>query len=128
MNYINAFSQTATASAVFKGFQACGGCTVCGADYWCTNTPGSYCGNTARCKNSSFLDPVPPGNIVTSVTINFFTASCVGSSIESYINGESVPFSYDGNWLLVQRVTLYRNNESYRRFYLWIAWLYLWWE
>lgn len=53
-------AQTATTSVTYTGFQACGGCTVCGADYWCFNTPGSYCGNTAACGTSSFIDPVPP--------------------------------------------------------------------
>ena len=52
----------------YSGFQACGGCTVCGADYWCTNTPGSYCGNTPYCKEMTFFDPVPAGNVITAVT------------------------------------------------------------
>lgn len=91
-----AFSQTAATSVVFSGFQACGGCTVCGADYWCTNTPGSYCGNTVPCIQGSFIDPIPPGNVVTNVTILYYTASCYGSSIETSINGFNVPVAYDG--------------------------------
>lgn len=92
-----ASAQTAATSVVFSGFQACGGCTVCGADYWCTNTPGSYCGNTVPCIQGSFIDPIPPGNVVTNVTILYYTASCYGSSIETSINGFNVPVTYDGS-------------------------------
>ncbi len=93
----NIFSQTAITTVAYSGFQACGGCTVCGADYWCINTPGSYCGNTAACDSKSFFDPVPPGHIVTNVTINYWSASCEGASINGSINGYSVPITYDGN-------------------------------
>jgi len=63
------FTQTTVMTTItYGGFQACGGCAVCGADYWCTNTPGSYCGNTPPCKDMTFVDPVPPGNLVTNET------------------------------------------------------------
>src|SRR4051812_23476866 len=78
---INTSAQTASTTIVYSGFQACGGCTVCGADYYCFNTLSSYCGNTAACNTRTFADPVPAGNIVTGVTINYFSAQCSGGSL-----------------------------------------------
>ncbi|MFN4235489.1 MAG: hypothetical protein ACK4IK_11870, partial [Bacteroidia bacterium] len=96
--FINkSYSQTATTTITYGGFQACGGCTVCGADYWCFNTPGSYCGNTAPCSTSTFIDPVPPGNIVTNISINYFSASCAGGGLTATINGNTFPTVYEGN-------------------------------
>jgi len=80
------FSQTASTTITYSGFQSCGGCTVCGADYWCTNSPGSYCGDTPPCITQTFFDPVPAGNTVTGVTINYWTASCVGAAIYGTVN------------------------------------------
>jgi len=91
----SAHSQTATATITYSGFQACGGCTVCGADYWCTNTLGSYCGDTPPCITRTFFDPVPAGNMVTNITINYWTASCLGASINGMLNGFTVPVAYD---------------------------------
>jgi gliding motility-associated-like protein len=90
-------AQTASTTIVYSGFQACGGCTVCGADYYCFNTLSSYCGNTAACNSRNFTDPVPPGNIVTGVTINYFSAQCTGGSLSATINGNSVPTVNEGN-------------------------------
>ncbi|HQL70112.1 MAG TPA: hypothetical protein PLA77_04730, partial [Bacteroidales bacterium] len=92
----DAYGQTATTTVTYSGFQACGGCTVCGADYWCTNTPGSYCGDTPPCQSKTFFDPVPAGHVVTSVTINYYTASCEGASFVASINSFSVPMAWDG--------------------------------
>ncbi|HOY38063.1 MAG TPA: SprB repeat-containing protein, partial [Bacteroidales bacterium] len=96
VGYSGVYGQTATTTVYFSGFQACGGCTVCGSDYWCTNTPGSYCGDTPPCKTLSFTDPVPAGHVVTSVTANYYTGSCEGASFTSSINGFSLPIAYDG--------------------------------
>ena len=92
----NIFSQTATTTVYYTGFQACGGCAVCGQDYWCTNTPGSYCGNTAPCITKTFFDPVPAGHVVTSVNIDYYTGSCEGAGFVSSINGFGLPLVYDG--------------------------------
>jgi gliding motility-associated-like protein len=89
--------QTATAVIDYTGFQACGGCAVCGDDYWCTNTPGSYCGNTAPCISKTFFDPVPAGHVVTSVTVDYYTGSCEGAAFVSSINGFAMPMAFDGN-------------------------------
>ncbi|MBI5218023.1 MAG: gliding motility-associated C-terminal domain-containing protein [Bacteroidia bacterium] len=91
------FSQTATTTVYYTGFQACGGCAVCGSDYWCINTPGSYCGNTPACSTKTFFDPVPAGHVVTNATVNYWTASCDGAAIYGSINGFSVPTAYDGS-------------------------------
>lgn len=90
-------AQTVTTTITYTGFQACGGCTVCGADYWCFNTPGSYCGNTAACGTKTFNDPVPPGNIVTNISISYFSAQCKGNSLTATINGVAFPTVNEGN-------------------------------
>src|ERR1035437_9549173 len=92
-----ALAQTASTTVTYTGFQACGGCTVCGADYWCFNTPGSYCGNTVPCGTKTFVDPCPPGNIVTSVTVNYFSADCTGGAMTATIDGNAVPTVNEGN-------------------------------
>ncbi len=105
INFIfSAFSQSATTSTTiyYSGFQACGGCAVCGADYWCTNTPLSYCGNTAPIIEKTFFDPVPAGSIITNVTVNYWTASCQGAAIYGTFATSSTtsfvfPVAYDGN-------------------------------
>lgn len=94
---LRGYSQTATATIVYTGFQACGGCAVCGADYYCFNTTSSYCGNTAACDTKTFMDPVPPGNIVTAVTVNYFSAQCAGGSLSASINGNSIPTVNEGS-------------------------------
>ncbi|MBC7696056.1 MAG: gliding motility-associated C-terminal domain-containing protein [Burkholderiales bacterium] len=90
-------AQTATTTIFYSGFQGCGGCTVCGADYYCFNTLSSYCGNTAPCGTKSFVDPVPAGNIVTSVNVGYFSADCSGGTLTADINGQSVPTVNEGN-------------------------------
>ncbi|MBS1647302.1 MAG: gliding motility-associated C-terminal domain-containing protein [Bacteroidetes bacterium] len=84
-------AQTVSTTIHYTGFQACGGCTVCGTDYWCFNTASSYCGNTAACKTVTFTDPCPPGSIVTSVSVQYFSADCSGNSMSGSINGQTVP-------------------------------------
>jgi len=97
------YSQSTVTTVInYSGFQACGGCTVCGADYWCTNTPGSYCGNTLPCMDKTFFDPVPAGNVITSITVNYWTASCEGAAIYgTFANSSSnefiMPVAFDGN-------------------------------
>lgn len=90
-------AQTATTTINYTGFQACGGCTVCGADYWCFNTVSSYCGNTVPCGTTTFVDPCPAGSIVTSVTVNFFSADCAGGAMTATIDGNPVPTVNEGN-------------------------------
>gem|GEM_PF-6849218 len=91
------FSQTSSTTVTYSGFQACGGCTVCGADYWCIGIHGSYCGDVPNCDSRTFFDPVPAGNVVTNVTMNYWAASCAGAAINGSVNGFSVPVAYDGN-------------------------------
>ena len=93
----SANNSTTTAVIIYSGFQACGGCTVCGSDYWCTNTPGSYCGDTPPCTTNTFFDPVPAGNIVSGITINYWTASCNGALLYGTLNGFTVPVATDGS-------------------------------
>ena len=90
-------AQTATATITYGGFQACGGCTVCGADYWCFNTLSSYCGNTATCGTQTFMDPVPAGNIVTNIAISYYSGQCTGGSLTATINGNTFPTVFEGN-------------------------------
>jgi len=93
---------TVTTVINYSGFMACGGCAVCGSDYWCTNTPGSYCGDTPFCSEMTFFDPVPAGNVVTGITVNYWTGSCEGAAIYgTFANSSSeefvMPVAYDGN-------------------------------
>ena len=94
-NHIQA--QTATTTITYGGFQACGGCTVCGADYWCFNTMSSYCGNTAACGTQTFMDPVPAGNIVTNISISYYSGQCSGGSLTATINGNAFPTVFEGS-------------------------------
>lgn len=92
------YSQSVVTTTVnFPGFLACGGCAVCGGDYYCFNTAGSYCGNTPPCGTQSFFDPVPPGNLVTNIQLSYYSASCVGDSLSSTINGNAIPTVNEGN-------------------------------
>lgn len=90
-------SQTAAVTVNYPGFLACGGCVVCGGDYYCFNTLGSYCGNTPPCITKNFINPVPAGNIVTGVNISYFSAGCAGGSLAATINGQAVPIVNEGN-------------------------------
>lgn len=90
-------AQTATVTVNYPGFLACGGCAVCGGDYYCFNTLSSYCGNTAACITKTFTNPVPAGNIVTGVNIGYFSAGCAGGSLSANINGQSVPTVNEGS-------------------------------
>ena len=90
-------AQTSTVTITYGGFQACGGCTVCGADYWCFNTVSSWCGNTAACGTQNFIDPVPAGNIVTNIAISYFSGQCQGNSLTATINGNAFPTVNEGN-------------------------------
>src|SRR3990172_12637870 len=88
---------TDTTTIYYTGFQACGGCTVCGADYWCFNTPASYCGDTPPCDTTTFFDSVPAGNIVTNIQVQYWSAECSGGYLSATINGDTVPTVYEGN-------------------------------
>ena len=90
-------AQTATVTVNYTGFLACGGCVVCGGDYYCFNTLSSYCGNTAACITKTFINPVPAGNIVTGVNVSYFSAGCAGGSLSANINGQSVPTVNEGS-------------------------------
>ena len=93
----NVKAQTATTTINYTGFLGCGGCAVCGADYYCFNTLSSYCGNTATCNTKTFVNPVPAGNIVTGVSISYYSAGCSGGSLASTINGQAVPSVNEGS-------------------------------
>ncbi len=88
---------TTSVTIVYTGFQGCGGCTVCGADYWCFNTLSSYCGNTTACGTSNFTDPVPAGNIITNIQVQYYSADCSGGSLTASINGNAFPTVNEGN-------------------------------
>ncbi len=95
-NIVNA-QTTVTQTINYSGFQSCGGCTVCGADYWCINTPNSYCGNTAPCDSKVFFDPVPAGKLITNIQINYWTGGCYGEVINADINGQPYPAVNEAN-------------------------------
>src|ERR1039458_7272680 len=88
---------TVTHTVNYTGFLSCGGCVVCGGDYWCFNTVGSYCGNTGPCGTQTFADPVPAGNVVTNIQVNYYSADCAGGSLQATIDGNTVPITYEGS-------------------------------
>jgi gliding motility-associated-like protein len=77
---------TVVATITYSGAQSQGCCNVCGVDYWCINNIYG-CGSTSACDNRTFFDPVPAGNIVTSVTVTYYGAGCYANAEPSYING-----------------------------------------
>ena len=80
------FSQTVNVTIIYNGAQSQGCCSVCGVDYWCINNTGG-CGTTAACDNRTFSDPVPAGNIITGISVNYFGAGCDAQSEPTFING-----------------------------------------
>ncbi|MFH0866087.1 MAG: hypothetical protein V1904_07825 [Bacteroidota bacterium] len=89
-------SQTATTTIVYTGAQALGCCNICGLDYWCINNTGG-CGTSSVCDSKTFTDPIPAGNIATSITINYWSAGCSGSSITAYVNSNVFPTVNEAN-------------------------------
>src|ERR1051325_1777791 len=72
--HLISFSQSTITTVIdFNGAQANGCCTVCGNDYWCINNVGG-CGTPSGCDSRAFFDPVPAGNVVTNVQVNYWTA------------------------------------------------------
>lgn len=83
---------TTTVNIDFAGAQANGCCNVCGNDYRCyTNGSPSGCTFGASFSNT-FVDPVPPGNIVVSAQVNYYYSGCSGGSgtMATFLNGISV--------------------------------------
>ena len=86
------FSQTVSVTVVYNGAQGMGCCNVCGTDYICISNTGG-CGSSASCLSRTFFNPVPAGNIITSVNVTNF-AVCGGSnpvsSVSTNINGVAI--------------------------------------
>ncbi|MBI3134404.1 MAG: gliding motility-associated C-terminal domain-containing protein [Bacteroidetes bacterium] len=82
-------AQTVTITLQYTGAQALGCCSVCTGDYFCW---GGSCGCCTANGNLTFTDPVPAGNIITGVSVNFFGVDCGGGAftIPTAINGTSV--------------------------------------
>lgn len=89
-------AQSVTTTVQYNGAQANGCCTVCGSDYWCINNTGG-CGTPSSCDTRAFFDPVPAGNEVTQVTINYYSAGCYGNTIAASINGSALPTVNEAN-------------------------------
>ncbi|MBV1952638.1 MAG: gliding motility-associated C-terminal domain-containing protein, partial [Cycloclasticus sp.] len=70
---------------------------MCGDDYWCFNTLSSYCGNTTACGTQGFIDPVPAGNIITNISIDFYSAGCGNGTMTGDVNGSVFPVVNDAN-------------------------------
>lgn len=80
----------------YTGAQALGCCNVCGLDYWCLNNTGG-CGQSNPCATSTFPDPVPAGNIVTGISMQYYSAQCSGGSLSATLNGTAFPVVNEGN-------------------------------
>jgi gliding motility-associated-like protein len=85
--YINA--QTVTFTIDLDGAQALGCCSVCGDDYWCYGPGGCGCCQAVNMVRT-FVDPVPPGNVVTGVTVQYSYTGCGSPSMPTNINGTPV--------------------------------------
>ncbi|MES2593037.1 MAG: PKD-like domain-containing protein [Bacteroidota bacterium] len=90
------FGQSVNVTITYSGAQSQGCCNVCGVDYWCMNNTGG-CGTTNACENTSFSDPIPAGNIITSATVTYFGAGCYATSEATFINGVSVGSAPNNN-------------------------------
>ncbi|MEW6772766.1 MAG: gliding motility-associated C-terminal domain-containing protein [Bacteroidota bacterium] len=80
---------TTTVNIDFAGAQANGCCNVCGNDYRCyTNGSATACTFGASFSNT-FVDPVPPGNIVVGVQVNYYYSGCSGGAgtMATLLNG-----------------------------------------
>jgi gliding motility-associated-like protein len=95
------FSQSVVTTINYTGFLGCGGCKVCGTDYWCmadySDGFPSPCNNTSNVLSKTFVDPVPAGNLVTSITFQYYTADCSSGTLSATVDGNTVPTITDGN-------------------------------
>jgi large repetitive protein len=90
------FAQSVSVTVTYTGAQALGCCNVCGLDYWCLNNTGG-CGQSSPCATSTFPDPVPAGNIVTGITMQYYSAQCSGGSLSATLNGTAFPVVNEGS-------------------------------
>ncbi len=70
----------------------CSGNGVCGSDYRCyTNGSATACTFGASFSNT-FTDPVPPGNIVVGVQVNYYHGGCSGGAgtMATSLNGVGI--------------------------------------
>jgi len=79
-------SQTVTVTIIYSGAQAWGCCSVCGNDYMCIGTSGCGCCQSSQ-QTKTFMDPVPPGNMVVGMTVTYFAADCSAPNVPTDING-----------------------------------------
>jgi gliding motility-associated-like protein len=84
---VQANAQTVTIVLQYQGAQALGCCNVCGSDYICF---GGSCGCCFPNGNQTFADPIPPGNIITDVSITYFSADCGATTVPSNINSQFI--------------------------------------
>ncbi len=77
-------SQTVSTSVYWSS----GWCTLCGMSYSCI-PPYSGSGNwNSGMRN--FVDPIPPGNVITQTCVTIYQANCGYSSMCTSINGVSI--------------------------------------
>src|ERR1035437_662472 len=89
-------AQSVSVTVTYTGAQSLGCCNVCGLDYWCLNNTGG-CGQSNPCMASTFADPVPAGNIVTGISMSYYSAQCSGSSLSATLNGTAFPVVNEGS-------------------------------
>ncbi len=81
-------AQTVSYTVDYSGYtNQC--CTANSTSYFCFNSPSSsgYCGTPTMCNTTAFTDPVPAGNIVTGITVNYYSAGCGGGILAGTVNG-----------------------------------------
>lgn len=91
LNHAFAQCTTTTVNIDFSGAQSLGCCNVCGSDYRCyTNSSCGCCFGSSF--SNTFVDPVPPGNIVVGVQVNYYYSGCSGGAgtMATALNGVSI--------------------------------------
>ena len=95
VNVSKVWAQVSTASVTinYPGFtNEC--CPANTTPYLCYNDPSCscpYCGTLASCNTQTFIDPVPAGDVVISIDVDYYTAGGVGGSCNGTLNSIVFP-------------------------------------
>ena len=82
-----AFSQTVNVPINFSGYtnECCPSNTT---PYICFNDGSTgACGSAASSYSTTFTNPIPAGNVITQVSISYYTFECPGTSASPKLNG-----------------------------------------
>ena len=92
------YGQTTSVSINYSGYQTeC--CSASTVNYFCFNSPDNinYCGQITTCTVTTFADPVPAGNIVTQIGVQYYSAGCAGGTMTGTLNGNVIGSVVEAN-------------------------------